>query len=116
MNRITPAEAALLMPSPPRDAKAERIETIIAEARQARDAAFAARISGLFRTLHSALTAIRNRRETIAQLRGLSDRELSDIGLSRGGIVAAAVAAVPAATPTVAPTVANDQQDTRHAA
>lgn len=108
MNRITPAEAALLMPSLPRNAEAERIETIVAEARQARDAAFAARITGFIRILREALTAMRTRRETIEQLRGLSDRELADIGMTRGNIQAAAAALTPIA--------ANDPNEDRRAA
>lgn len=108
MTRITPAEAVLLMPSPPRNAEAERIDAIIAEAREARDAALAARIRGFFLALRSAVTALRNRRETIEQLRILSDRELADIGLTRGGITAAAIAA--------APLPANDHGDDRRAA
>lgn len=108
MNRITPAEAALLMPRLPRNAEAERVAAIIAEARQARDRALAERITGFFHGLRAALTAIRTRRETIEQLRALSDRELADIGLTRGSITATAAAATPIA--------ANDQVDTRDAA
>jgi uncharacterized protein YjiS (DUF1127 family) len=52
------------------------------------------------------LTALRQRRETIAQLRALSDRELADIGLDRGAIPAAAAR----------PLAANDASETRHAA
>lgn len=105
MNRITPAEAALLMPQAPRNAQAERIENILAEARQARDNAIAARITGFFRGLRNAVTAIRTRRETIQQLRILSDRELADIGLTRGNISA-----------TAKLVAANDQAETRSAA
>lgn len=108
MTRITPAEALLLMPTAPRNAEAERIEMIIAEARQARDAAIAERIRGFARGLRNAISALRNRRETIAQLRSLSDRELADIGLVRGSIQAAANAA--------APLTANDQDDDCRAA
>lgn len=113
MNRITSAEAALLMPQGSlmgagRNAEAERINAIIAEARQARDAAIAARIRGFFHAVREVLTAIRTRRETIAQLRGLTDRELTDIGLTRSGIPAAAAAA--------APLPANDMAETRQAA
>jgi len=108
MNRVTPAEAALLMPSLPRNAEAERIETIIAEARQARDAAFAARITGFVRVLREALTAIRTRRETVDQLRALSDRELADIGMTRSNIQTAAAALTPIA--------ANDPDGGRRAA
>ena len=113
MTRITPAEAVLLMPhssliGAARNPEAERIAAIIAEARQARDRALAERISGFFRGLRGALTALRTRRETIEQLRAMSDRELADIGLTRGNIVATAIAATPVA--------ANDQTDARAAA
>lgn len=108
MNRITPAEAVLMMPSLPRNAEAERIHAIIAEARQARDAAFAARIGGFIRTLRGALTAIRTRRDTVDQLRALSDRELADIGMTRGNIHRAAAALTPIA--------ANDLAGDRRAA
>lgn len=108
MNRITPAEAVLLMPRSPRNAEAERIETILAEAREARDAALARRIAGFFHGLRAALTAIRTRRETIEQLRALSDRELADIGLTRGNIATSAAAATPIA--------ANDPAAPRQAA
>jgi len=58
----------------------------------------ASRLKGMIRTLRVALTALRTRRETIEALRALSDRELADIGLTRGGIVQAALpSAVPAA-------------------
>jgi uncharacterized protein YjiS (DUF1127 family) len=107
-SRIISAEAALLMPFTSRDAKADEIARLIAEARRARDAAIAARISGFFRGLRNALTAMRARRETIEQLQGLSDRELADIGISRSGIVAAAKASVPMP--------ANDAAEIRRAA
>lgn len=108
-SRITPAEAALLMPfssgEPP---EAQRIRAIVAEARRARDAALAARILAGFRGLRAMLTALRQRRETVAELRALSDRELADIGLTRGGIAGAAAAATPLP--------ANDAQQGRRAA
>jgi uncharacterized protein YjiS (DUF1127 family) len=109
-SRITPAEAALLMPlaSPRRSAEAERIEAIIAEARRARDAAIADRITGFFHGLRAALTALRTRRETIEELRGLSDRQLKDIGVAPGNIAAAAA--------TATPMPANDMAGTRQAA
>jgi len=97
MNRITPAEAALMMPSLPRNAEAERIHAIIAEARQARDAELASRVTGFIRMLRGALTAIRTRRDTVERLRALSDRELADIGMSRGNINMAAAALTPMA-------------------
>lgn len=105
-SRITPAETALLMPfsSAPEVPDAARVRALVAEARRARDAALAARIKGFFHGLRAVMTALRQRRETIEQLRALSDRELNDIGLNRAGIAAAATQAVPlpandAATP-----------------
>jgi uncharacterized protein YjiS (DUF1127 family) len=109
-SRITPAEAALLMPlaTPRRSAEAERIEAIIAEARRARDAAIAERFIGFFRGLRAALTALRNRRETIEELRALSDRQLADIGVAPGNIASVAAQATPIP--------ANDMAGTRQAA
>jgi uncharacterized protein YjiS (DUF1127 family) len=107
-SRIISAEAVLLMPLVPRNDRAEEIRRIIAEARQARDAAIAARVSGFFRALRSAFVARRARRETIEQLSGLTDRELADIGIVRAGIPAAALASVPRP--------ANDQSEIRRAA
>ncbi|WP_165585564.1 DUF1127 domain-containing protein [Roseococcus sp. SYP-B2431] len=106
--RIISAEAALLMPLAPRNDKADEIARIIDEARRARDAALAARLSGFFRGLRDALAAMRARRETIEQLSGLTDRELADIGLFRSGIPAAAHASVPRP--------ANDRAEVRRAA
>jgi uncharacterized protein YjiS (DUF1127 family) len=113
-SRITPAEAALLMPlaTPRRPSEAEQIEAIIAEARRARDAALAERIGAFFRGLREVLTALRRRRETIEELRALSDRQLKDIGVTPGGIAAAAAEA----TPFAAPLAANDTAGTRRAA
>lgn len=89
--RITPAEAALLMPlAPARSAEAMKIEAVIAEARRERDAAVAAGIARFFRGLRAALTAMRRRNETIERLRALDDRQLRDVGVLRGNIGAAA--------------------------
>lgn len=109
-SRITPAEAALLMPlgSPRRSAEAERIEAIVAEARRARSAALADRIARFFNGLRAALTALRSRRETIEELRALSQRQLTDIGVAPGNIAVAAALATPI--------VANDMAGTRRAA
>jgi uncharacterized protein YjiS (DUF1127 family) len=88
-SRITPAEAALLMPRP-RSPEAEKIEAVIAAARRERDAALASRIAEGFRALRSFVTILRRRQETIESLRALDDRQLSDIGVLRGNIPAAA--------------------------
>lgn len=95
-SRITPAEAALLMPFSANESRdAQRVRAIVAEARRNRDAFLADRIRGAFHGLRALMTALRRRRETIEQLRALSDRELADIGLNRAGIASAAADAVP---------------------
>jgi uncharacterized protein YjiS (DUF1127 family) len=83
--RITSAETALLMPysAPRQDVPGDF-----------RPAAAPGAFDGLKRLVHglrATLTAMRLRRETIAQLRELSDRELADIGLNRSGIGEAAL-------------------------
>ncbi|WP_207540059.1 DUF1127 domain-containing protein [Sabulicella rubraurantiaca] len=94
-SRITPAEAALLMPAIPQSPSARRIEFLLADARRARDEELVRRILGFFRGLGRIIAAVRHRHETVRQLRALSDRELADIGLNRGNIGAAAAQAVP---------------------
>ncbi len=89
--RITAAEAALLLPLP-RSAEAMKIAAVVAQARRERDAAIAARVAGFFRAVRGFLAANRRRDETIATLRALDDRQLSDIGVRRGNIAAAAAA------------------------
>lgn len=106
--RIIAAEASLLMPSSPRNTEAEEISRLIHEARRARNDAIAARYSALFRGLRKVLSHWLARRETISKLNSLSDRELADIGLSRGGIPAAAQASLPSP--------ANDLAEFRRAA
>ncbi|MBS7813568.1 DUF1127 domain-containing protein [Roseococcus pinisoli] len=106
-SRIISAEAALLMPALPRDTEADEIARMIDEARRARDAAIAARVTGFFHGLRATLHDWLARRETIHQLRGLTDRELADIGLSRAGILAAAASL---------PSPANDVAKLRQAA
>ena len=68
----------------------------VATGRDARSRTLAQGLRAGIHALRAALTALRLRRETIAQLRLLSDRELADIGLDRGAIPAAAAQAVPA--------------------
>jgi uncharacterized protein YjiS (DUF1127 family) len=108
-SRITPAEAALLMPHalPARPTEAQQIEAIIAEARRERDAAMFAGVTRFFDALRAGLTTLRTRRETIERLRALSDRELTDIGVARGNITDVAATLPPAA---------NDAAGTRRAA
>jgi uncharacterized protein YjiS (DUF1127 family) len=104
--RVISAEAALLMPFTSRNDKDDEINRLVTEACQARDAALAARVSGFFHGLCDAIATMRHRRETIDELRRLSNRDLADIGISRAGIMAAAEAAIPA----------NDRAGSRRAA
>lgn len=72
---------------------ASEIETIRAEAMQARDAAIAAGLRKVFAGVGHAFAALGaavvtwpQRRATYESLRSLTDRELADIGLTRGEI------------------------------
>jgi uncharacterized protein YjiS (DUF1127 family) len=111
-SRITPAEAALLMPraTPARPSEAADIAAAIAEARRVRDEALFARVGAFFTAIAEGLTALRRRGQTIAELRALSDRELNDIGVRRGNIAEVAASALPEAAN------ANDAAGTRRAA
>lgn len=80
--------------------------TMLAEARRHRSLGLARGLLSAFHALRQVLTTLRERRETIAQLRSLSNRELADIGLTRGSIVGAATLAIPA----------NDASEARRAA
>jgi uncharacterized protein YjiS (DUF1127 family) len=109
-SRITPAEAALLMPAarPALPSEAADIAAAMAEARREREVAFLSRIGGFFRALAEGLATLRRREQTIAELRALSDRELNDIGVPRGSI--------PEVVDSALPVAANDAAGTRRAA
>jgi uncharacterized protein YjiS (DUF1127 family) len=92
--RLSSVETAMPGPSPAVDARGTHPRGL------------AQGIAAAVHGLRAVLTALRQRRETIAQLRALSDRELADIGLDRGAIPAAAAR----------PLAANDASETRHAA
>lgn len=75
------------------DRTAIDIDRIRAAAMQARDEAIARALRGAFRRIGQALAAIGSalvswpqRRSTYESLRGLTDRQLADIGLARGDI------------------------------
>jgi uncharacterized protein YjiS (DUF1127 family) len=75
------------------DRQALEIERIRLAAMRARDEAIAAALRRLFRGLGHGIAAVATailswpeRRRTYESLRGLTDRELSDIGLTRGEI------------------------------
>lgn len=62
------------------------VDALMAEAFQARDAAILAGLRRAFSALWRAVTTWPARRMAYEQLRGLTDRELADIGLTRGDI------------------------------
>jgi uncharacterized protein YjiS (DUF1127 family) len=80
--------------------------SVVAEARADRPRGFAHAALAVIHGLREILTAVRQRRETIAQLRALSDRELADIGVDRGAIPSVAARPFPA----------NDSSEARRAA
>ena len=95
MNPRTTQEQIGLFPatSPAQTAAAAEMDVIMAQAVRARDAALAASLRQLFGTIGKALAAIGTaiaswptRRATYEKLRRLNDRELADIGLTRGDV------------------------------
>lgn len=109
-SRITPAEAAMLMPYPHFDrlGPAERAEVLTARARALRASVILAAITGAFQALARGFTAMQRRNRTAEELSQLSDRALADIGIARGNIHEIAARPFPQA--------ANDVAGTRHAA
>jgi uncharacterized protein YjiS (DUF1127 family) len=119
--RITKEETALLLNLNP-SRHAQQVEEIRLAALRARDEAIGRAIRGavakVFRALRSAaifIATFPQRRAVFAQLNALSDRELADIGLTRGDLVhvfdedfvrareaAAKAASLPPARPPVA--------------
>jgi uncharacterized protein YjiS (DUF1127 family) len=90
--RITKEETALLLNLNP-TRRAQQIEEIRLAALRARDEAIGRAIRGavakVFRALRSAarfIATFPQRRAVFAQLNALSDRELADIGLTRGDL------------------------------
>jgi uncharacterized protein YjiS (DUF1127 family) len=93
MNPRHTQEQIGLFPAAPQAPSVAEIDRIVAEATRARDAALAASLRRAFGRLGHALAAIGaalvswpTRRATYEKLRRLSDRELADIGLTRGDI------------------------------
>lgn len=120
--RITKEETALLM-SLNLSRHAQQVEEIRLAAIRARDEAIGRAIrdavTGFFRALRSIANFIityPERRAVFEHLNALSDRELADIGLTRGDLArvfdsnfakAREVAAKPASRPAIAQTAAN---------
>ena len=109
---------APMMPFPANMPRMSEIELL----RQANEARNAAAISGLQRLL-AGFAGWMQRRRAEAELHALSDRELADIGLTRGEIAFAlrggmsqAEAPAPRAAVATAPTAANDVFQGRAAA
>ncbi len=109
-SRITPAEAAMLMPAPyiSRLGPAEHAEMITAQARAMRATIILSAITAAFQALGRGVAALRRRNRTADELSRLSDRALADIGIARGNILEIAARPYPEA--------ANDLAGTRRAA
>jgi uncharacterized protein YjiS (DUF1127 family) len=93
MDRRVITEQGNLIPNFPQDPHAVEVEALLREARRLRDAALAARVKAgfallgdAFSTLAGALRDWPRRRGTYERLRGLSDRQLADLGMARGDI------------------------------
>jgi uncharacterized protein YjiS (DUF1127 family) len=93
MNPRHTQEQIGLFPAATEAPSAAQIERIIAEAAQARDEALAGSLRRTFARIGQALAAVGNalltwplRRATYDKLRRMSDRELEDIGLTRGDV------------------------------
>lgn len=93
MNPRHTQEQIGLFPAAPQTASAAEIDRIVAQAVRARDEVIAGSLRRIFGRLGQALAAVGaalvswpERRATYDRLRRLSDRELADIGLTRGDI------------------------------
>ena len=95
MNPRTTQEQIGLFPAttPAQAASAAEIDAIVAQAVRTRDAAFAASLRRFFGAIGQAVAVIGaalaswpTRRATYEKLRRLNDRELADIGLTRGDV------------------------------
>lgn len=91
--RTTQEQIGLFPASTAQTASAVEIDAIVAQAVRARDAAFAASLRRVFSGIGQALGAVGaalaswpTRRATYEKLRRLNDRELADIGLTRGDV------------------------------
>lgn len=93
MNPRTTQEQIGLFPVATQAPQAAEIDAIVAQAMCARDAALAAALRRGFGRIGQALAAVGaalltwpTRRATYEKLRRLTDRELADIGLTRGDV------------------------------
>jgi uncharacterized protein YjiS (DUF1127 family) len=93
MNPRTTQEQIGLVPATTQTPSAVEIDAIVAQAVRARDAALAASLRRFFGGIGQALAAVGAalaswpmRRATYEKLRRLNDRELADIGLTRGDV------------------------------
>lgn len=101
---ITKAELARLLPEP-RSLDDERARGVFLAALRARDAVLATGLPRLFARIWRRLADWYLTERTVAELQALTDRELADIGLTRGDIrrVAAGIAETPPPAPEGAP-------------
>ena len=115
--RITKVETALMMPLVANESEPS-LPHLMQQAQRMRDRALGAKIRGFFARIGD----YARRQRAIAELRELSDRELADIGLTRGEIAyvferpAQPAMAAPAARVLTLPTATNDRAGSRLAA
>ncbi len=83
--RMTKAEAALLLPFP-KTPTADRIEAVRLAAAAARDAALASWLGRAYHRIRDRMADWYQRQLATRELNALSDRELADIGLTRGDL------------------------------
>lgn len=83
--RMTKAEAALLLPAHKTPA-ADRVEAIRLAAAAARDAALASWLGRVFHRILDRVVEWQEKQLAMRELNALSDRELADIGLTRGDL------------------------------
>jgi uncharacterized protein YjiS (DUF1127 family) len=83
--RMTKAEAALLLPSP-NTPVADRIEAIRLAAAAARDATVTSWLGRAFHRVLDRLVEWQHNQLAMRELNALTDRELADIGLTRGDL------------------------------
>lgn len=83
--RMTKAEAALLLPSPATPV-ADRIEAVRLAAAAARDAAITSWLGRFFHRIIDRVVEWQHKQIAMRELYALSDRELADIGLTRGDL------------------------------
>ncbi|UFN49567.1 DUF1127 domain-containing protein [Roseomonas sp. OT10] len=115
--RITKVETALMMPLVANESEPS-LPHLMQQAQKMRDQAFGAKVRGFFARIGD----FARRQRAMAELRELTDRELADIGLTRGEIAyvfdrpAQPAVTAPAAQVMTLPKATNDRAQGRLAA